>query len=273
MSEFPWLRSGQVGTHVLRSEPPRTSNGAMMQRMKYCRPLSLLIFSATMFGGEIAHANDPPPASQPPLSQPPVSQPPVPQPPVPQPPVSQPPVAQPPVAPPVPASAPTEGTIQVRSAAAPETHKIVVEVQTRADVKPAGLVAGYHNGVFMAGGFFELGMMFAEEGLAEAPLYGTAFAWSIGLTLRQQFVASSDKRTELFGQVDIGFGENTLASDDLDAIRTTRMTYFAGIGVNLWLHPQFALGGRIGMRGESLGGDNPTTLIRTDTGLHVMHRF
>jgi len=152
-------------------------------------------------------------------------------------------------------------------------HNLAVEVQTRSDAKPAAVIVGYHKPGFLIGAMFNIGVDYSEAGLPEAPLAGTSVTWAAGATMRLRIAASSDERVEAFAQADVGAGEKSLSGDNIDPIRITRFTYFAGIGLHYWLHPQFAIGGQVGFRGELLSGDTATHSSRIDSGLHVLAVF
>jgi hypothetical protein len=74
----------------------------------------------------------------------------------------------------------------------------------------------------------------------------TTILFSPGVSVA--IVRSADKRVELFGQFDMGFG-TTLG----DAIATGesifRLSYDVGPGLRYWVHPQFAFGALAGVAG------------------------
>ncbi|HEY2745769.1 MAG TPA: outer membrane beta-barrel protein [Polyangia bacterium] len=61
-------------------------------------------------------------------------------------------------------------------------------------------------------------------------------------------VRSADKRVELFGQFDMGFG-TTLGDAVAKGESIFRLTYDVGPGVRYWVHPQFAFGALAGVAG------------------------
>tara|TARA_R110002096_G_scaffold77896_9_gene183429 strand:- start:10994 stop:11269 length:276 start_codon:yes stop_codon:yes gene_type:complete len=91
--------------------------------------------------------------------------------------------------------------------------------------------------------------------------------------MRFRIATTADKDVELFVQADVGAGQSTLAGENVESVRLLRYTYFSGLGVNMWLHPQFAIGGRLGIRGEAIRGDAPVHTLRSDAGIHVLAVF
>lgn len=144
---------------------------------------------------------------------------------------------------------------------------LAVEVQTQSNAVPSNLVFGYRASTFMIGGYAEFATLSEGNGGVT-----TSVRWSGGLTLRNLIAASSDKDVELFVQGDVGAGQSTIASSGVE-VRGMRFSYSGGIGLNMWLHPQFAIGGRMGIRGEEILGDLPLRAVRSDAGIHVLAVF
>ena len=65
-------------------------------------------------------------------------------------------------------------------------------------------------------------------------------------------VRSADKRVELFGQFDMGFG-TTVGDSVATGENIFRFGYDVGPGVRYWVHPQFAFGALAGVNGASRG--------------------
>ncbi len=61
-------------------------------------------------------------------------------------------------------------------------------------------------------------------------------------------VRSADKRVELFGQFDMGFG-TTVGDSVAPGESIFRLTYDVGPGLRFWAHPQFAFGALAGVAG------------------------
>jgi hypothetical protein len=61
-------------------------------------------------------------------------------------------------------------------------------------------------------------------------------------------VRSADKRVELFGQFDMGFG-TTVGDAIANNESVFRLTYDVGPGLRYWVHPQFAFGALAGLNG------------------------
>jgi hypothetical protein len=61
-------------------------------------------------------------------------------------------------------------------------------------------------------------------------------------------VRSADKRVELFGQFDMGFG-TTVGDSVMTGESVFRLTYDVGPGLRYWIHPQFAFGALAGVAG------------------------
>lgn len=66
--------------------------------------------------------------------------------------------------------------------------------------------------------------------------------------VRVAIVRSADRRVELFGQFDIGFG--TTVTDQNNNTSYFHLAYDVGPGIRFWAHRQFAVGAVTGVRGE-----------------------
>lgn len=74
-------------------------------------------------------------------------------------------------------------------------------------------------------------------------------------------VRSADKRVELFGQFDMGFG-TTVGGGVATNESIFRLSYDVGPGLRYWAHPQFAFGALAGVNGAFVWdtrGNNPST--------------
>jgi hypothetical protein len=74
----------------------------------------------------------------------------------------------------------------------------------------------------------------------------TAILFTPGV--RVAIVRSADRRVELFGQFDLGFG--TTVTDRNDNTSYFHLSYDVGPGIRFWVHRQFAVGAVTGVRGE-----------------------
>ncbi|HXU67930.1 MAG TPA: outer membrane beta-barrel protein [Polyangia bacterium] len=81
---------------------------------------------------------------------------------------------------------------------------------------------------------------------------------------------SADKRVELFGQLDLGFG-TTLGDSVMNGESIFRFTYDVGPGLRYWIHPQFAFGALAGVAGafawDKQSGMAGTPSTTTSSGL------
>ena len=77
----------------------------------------------------------------------------------------------------------------------------------------------------------------------------TSILFSPGVSVA--IVRSSDKRVELFGQFDLGFG-TTVGDAIATGESVFRLNYDLGPGVRYWVHPQFAFGALAGLNGSFL---------------------
>ena len=91
----------------------------------------------------------------------------------------------------------------------------------------------------------------------------TSFQFVPGVSVA--IVRSADKRVELFGQFDMGFG-TTVGDAVATGESVFRLTYDVGPGLRCWVHPQFAFGALAGVNGAFLwdtrsggGAGNPST--------------
>jgi len=74
----------------------------------------------------------------------------------------------------------------------------------------------------------------------------TSIAFVPGLSVA--IVRSADKRVELFGEFDMGFG-TTVGDAVATGESIFRFSYDVGPGVRYWVHPQFAFGALAGVNG------------------------
>lgn len=111
-----------------------------------------------------------------------------------------------------------------------------------------GIFGGYKLGRFIFGLGFEL-----ERYAAGTSVMGTStssattvFQFVPGVSVA--ILRSADKRVELFGQADFGFG--TTVVDNEQNVDHFHFSYDVGPGVRYWVHPQLALGALAGLDGQ-----------------------
>ncbi len=74
----------------------------------------------------------------------------------------------------------------------------------------------------------------------------TSILFSPGVSVA--ILRSADRRVELFGQFDLGFG-TTVGDSVASGESVFRMSYDVGPGLRFWVHPQFAFGALAGVAG------------------------
>ncbi len=83
-------------------------------------------------------------------------------------------------------------------------------------------------------------------------------------------VRSADKRVELFGQFDMGFG-TTVGDSVMSGEHIFRLSYDVGPGLRYWVHPQFAFGALTGLAGafawDTRDANGPTPSTTSSSGL------
>ena len=111
-----------------------------------------------------------------------------------------------------------------------------------------GIFGGYKIKRFIFGLGFDIARVASgtSAGNTTTSSATTSIAFVPGLSVA--IVRSADKRVELFGEFDMGFG-TTVG----DAIATGesifRFSYDVGPGLRYWVHPQFAFGALAGLNG------------------------
>ena len=117
----------------------------------------------------------------------------------------------------------------------------------------SGLRGGVFGGYKIGRAIFGLG--FDLERLANgssAPMGGgsssatTVFQFVPGVSFA--ILRSADKRVELFGEADFGFG--TTVVDKQSGVDYFHFSYDVGPGVRYWVHPQFAFSALAGLDGQ-----------------------
>jgi hypothetical protein len=145
-------------------------------------------------------------------------------------------------------------------------HGVVVEARLGSELLNLGatgmgttslVVGGVQGGVF--GGYkikrFIFGLGFDLSRVASGTSSGntststatTSIMFTPGISVA--IVRSADKRVELFGQFDMGFG--TTVGDGIGPGESVfRLMYDVGPGLRYWVHPQFAFGALAGLNGS-----------------------
>ena len=147
--------------------------------------------------------------------------------------------------------------------------------------------AGVQGGVF--GGYkikrFIFGLGFDIARVATGTSAGntttsaatTSIAFVPGLSVA--IVRSADKRVELFGEFDMGFG-TTVGDSVTNGESIFRLSYDVGPGLRYWVHPQFAFGALAGVNGafawdtrSAMGGMPSTTTSSGVTSIFAQLQF
>ncbi|HWE29272.1 MAG TPA: hypothetical protein VHB97_14785 [Polyangia bacterium] len=96
----------------------------------------------------------------------------------------------------------------------------------------------------------------------------TTIAFVPGISVA--IVRSADKRVELFGQFDMGFG-TTVGDSVATGESIFRLNYDVGPGLRFWAHPQFAFGALAGLAGnfawDTRAANNGVPSTTSSTGL------
>lgn len=147
-------------------------------------------------------------------------------------------------------------------------HGVVVEARLGSDLVTigttgplgtgaVGTISGLQGGIF--GGYkikrviFGLGFDLSRvasgtsTGNTSTSTSNTSILFTPGVSVA--IVRSADKRVELFGQFDMGFG-TTVGDAIAKGESIFRLTYDVGPGLRYWVHPQFAFGAFAGLNGN-----------------------
>ena len=181
-------------------------------------------------------------------------------------------------------AAPALARAEVRLDGGQADHGVVVEARLGSDLVSVATgamptstftFAGVQGGIF--GGYkikrFIFGLGFDLARVASGSSTGntstssatTSIMFTPGLSVA--ILRSADKRVELFGQFDMGFG-TTLGDGVANDEHIFRLSYDVGPGLRYWVHPQFAFGALAGVNGAFVWdtrGNNPSTT--TSSGL------
>lgn len=175
-------------------------------------------------------------------------------------------------------AAPALARAEVRLDGGQADHGVVVEARLGSDLVSVATgtmptstftFAGVQGGIF--GGYkikrFIFGLGFDLARVASGSSTGntststatTSIMFTPGLSVA--ILRSADKRVELFGQFDMGFG-TTLGDGVANDEHIFRLSYDVGPGLRYWVHPQFAFGALAGVNGAFVWdtrGNNPST--------------
>ena len=148
-------------------------------------------------------------------------------------------------------------------------------------VVEGGLFGGYKIKRFIFGLGFDLSRVASGASVsgsnATTSSATTSILFSPGLSVA--ILRSADKRVELFGQFDMGFG--TTVGDSVAVGESIfRFAYDVGPGVRYWVHPQFAFGAYTGVNGaftwdtrSAMGGMPATTASSGVTSIFAQLQF
>jgi hypothetical protein len=112
-----------------------------------------------------------------------------------------------------------------------------------------GVFGGYKIKRFIFGLGFDLSRVASgtSSGNTSTSTATTSIMFTPGISVA--IVRSADKRVELFGQFDMGFG--TTVGDGIGPGESVfRLMYDVGPGLRYWVHPQFAFGALAGLNGS-----------------------
>lgn len=112
-----------------------------------------------------------------------------------------------------------------------------------------GIFGGYKIKRFIFGLGFDLSRVASgtSTGNTSTSTSNTSILFTPGVSVA--IVRSADKRVELFGQFDMGFG-TTVGDSIATGESIFRLTYDVGPGLRYWVHPQFAFGALAGLNGS-----------------------
>jgi hypothetical protein len=140
------------------------------------------------------------------------------------------------------------------------------------------LFAGAKMGGFILGLGFELTRVGYSQGSGFGSSSNSATAIMVAPGIRFDLARSDDQRAELFGEIDVGIGHTFFDSSSGSGVSNYRIVYQAGPGLRYWIHPQFGVGGAVGVRGDhSFYGDGPSnssySVTNIFTSLHILGVF
>lgn len=179
--------------------------------------------------------------------------------------------------------------------ARPSANRTVLELQIGSVLAP---VYGNNGGVFGMGGvpqgrlfvggkvgrtIFGLGFELARLGTTsgEGPSSSSSSQTSVLFApgIRFGLAQSSDEQVEAFGEIDVGIGHVFVNQSGSGNSNTGnyRLGYQAGPGLRFWIHPQFGIGGGVGLRGDhyffTSGSGSSVGVTSIYTSLHVLGAF
>ena len=122
-----------------------------------------------------------------------------------------------------------------------------------------GIFGGYKIKRFIFGLGFDLSRVSSgtSMGNTSTSTSNTSILFSPGLSVA--IVRSADKRVELFGQFDMGFG-TTVGDAIATGESVFRFNYDVGPGLRYWVHPQFAFGAFAGVNGSFMWDTRAATM-------------
>jgi len=197
------------------------------------------------------------------------------------------------------ATVPSLARAEVRLDGAQADHGVVVEARvgtelfnlaatgggTTAGSTLSGLQGGIFGGYKIKRVIFGLGFDIARVATGSSTSGGggttstatTSILFTPGVSVA--ILRSADKRVELFGQFDMGFG-TTVGDAIANNESVFRLTYDVGPGLRYWVHPQFAFGALAGITGafawdfrNGTGGAPSTTTSSGLTSIFTQLQF
>jgi len=144
-----------------------------------------------------------------------------------------------------------------------------------------GIFGGYKIKRFIFGLGFDLARVASGASVSGSNTTTSSATTSIMFTpgLSVAILRSADKRVELFGQFDMGFG-TTVGDSVATGENIFRFGYDVGPGVRYWVHPQFAFGALAGVNGaftwdtrSAMGGMPSTTSSSGLTSIFAQLQF
>lgn len=113
-----------------------------------------------------------------------------------------------------------------------------------------GIFGGYKLGRFIFGLGFDLSRVASgsSTGMGGGSTSSATTAFQFVPGLKVALVRSADKRVELFGEADFGFG--TTVVERQSGVDYFHFSYDVGPGVRYWVHPQLALSAFAGLDGQ-----------------------
>jgi hypothetical protein len=111
-----------------------------------------------------------------------------------------------------------------------------------------GIFGGYKLGRFIFGLGFDLERLASGTSVGNTGTSNATTLFQFVPGVKVAILRSADKRVELFGEADFGFG--TTVTDQTTNVDYFHFSYDVGPGVRYWVHPQFAFSALAGLDGQ-----------------------